>query len=134
MPPSSQLLCQLDSCLARDGADACPASGQSHAGYWTGTGAGHFLWPQVHVCVAAATLTATYNDLYDVKRIFFYKYWEISVFYIEPVVGNSGYIAPQPGFLEGLREITQEDGALLCFDEVMTGFRLVTQVAHSVSL
>ena len=43
---------------------------------------------------------------------------------LEPVVGNAGFITPEPGFLEGLRELTKENGALLVFDEVMTGFRI----------
>merc|ERR1712070_123778 len=43
---------------------------------------------------------------------------------LEPIVGNAGFIQPEPGFLEGLRELTKENGALLVFDEVMTGFRI----------
>ena len=43
---------------------------------------------------------------------------------LEPIVGNAGFITPEPGFLEGLRELTSENGSLLVFDEVMTGFRI----------
>lgn len=68
-------------------------------------------------------MTAVYNDLEDVKRVFAENKGEIAGVILEPVVGNSGYIEPQPGFLEGLREITEQEGTLLCFDEVMTGFR-----------
>lgn len=50
--------------------------------------------------------------------------WQIAGVILEPVVGNSGFIVPSKEFLQGLREITQQEGALLCFDEVMTGFRI----------
>ena len=79
-----------------------------------------------HVCLdAEATLTARYNDLDDVRKKFEEHKGQIAGVILEPVVGNSGYIEPQPGFLEGLREITRENDTLLCFDEVMTGFRWV---------
>lgn len=80
--------------------------------------------PGVPANVAASTLTATYNDLESVRRIFEANKGEIAGVILEPVVGNSGFIPPTKEFLEGLREITREDGALLCFDEVMTGFRV----------
>ena len=70
------------------------------------------------------TLTAPYNDLEAVKKLFADNPDEIAGVILEPVVGNSGFITPDAGFLEGLREITQENGALLVFDEVMTGFRI----------
>lgn len=70
------------------------------------------------------TLTAPYNDLEAVKTIFAHNPDSIAGVILEPVVGNSGFIVPDAGFLEGLREITQEYGALLVFDEVMTGFRI----------
>jgi len=70
------------------------------------------------------TITAEYNDL-DAVRDAFKRYKKvIAAVIVEPVVGNMGVVIPAPGFLEGLREITQKDGALLIFDEVMTGFRL----------
>ncbi|NJN04156.1 MAG: glutamate-1-semialdehyde 2,1-aminomutase [Leptolyngbyaceae cyanobacterium RM1_1_2] len=80
--------------------------------------------PGVPKAVTSATLTAPYNDLEAVKKIFAANKGEIAGVILEPVVGNSGFILPDAGFLEGLREITQEDGSLLVFDEVMTGFRI----------
>jgi glutamate-1-semialdehyde 2,1-aminomutase len=70
------------------------------------------------------TLTAPYNDLEAVKKLFADNPNEIAGVILEPVVGNSGFIVPDAGFLEGLREITKDSGALLVFDEVMTGFRI----------
>lgn len=70
------------------------------------------------------TLTAPYNDLEAVKALFTENPDQIAGVILEPVVGNSGFIPPDAGFLEGLREITHEYGALLVFDEVMTGFRI----------
>lgn len=80
--------------------------------------------PGVPASVAAATLTATYNDLKSVRELFAANKGQIAGVILEPVVGNSGFIPPTQEFLEGLREITKDDGALLCFDEVMTGFRI----------
>ncbi|MEB3272895.1 MAG: glutamate-1-semialdehyde 2,1-aminomutase [Prochlorothrix sp.] len=80
--------------------------------------------PGVPKSVTAATLTAPYNDLEAVKQLFADNPNEIAGVILEPVVGNSGFITPEPGFLEGLRELTQANGALLVFDEVMTGFRI----------
>jgi glutamate-1-semialdehyde 2,1-aminomutase len=74
--------------------------------------------------VTANTLTAPYNDLEAVKRLFADNPGEIAGVILEPVVGNAGFITPEPGFLEGLRQITREQNALLVFDEVMTGFRI----------
>lgn len=70
------------------------------------------------------TLTAPYNDLEAVKALFAENPDQIAGVILEPVVGNSGFVPPDAGFLEGLREITKENGALLVFDEVMTGFRI----------
>ncbi|APB33432.1 glutamate-1-semialdehyde aminotransferase [Gloeomargarita lithophora Alchichica-D10] len=80
--------------------------------------------PGVPKSVTAATLTAPYNDLTAVKALFREYPGEIATVILEPVVGNAGFILPQREFLMGLREITQQDGALLMFDEVMTGFRI----------
>ena len=80
--------------------------------------------PGVPRSTTASTLTAPYNDLEAVKRLFTENGGEIAGVILEPVVGNAGFITPEPGFLEGLREITREHGALLVFDEVMTGFRI----------
>ena len=80
--------------------------------------------PGVPRATTASTLTAPYNDLEAVKQLFAENAGEIAGVILEPVVGNAGFITPEPGFLEGLREITREHGALLVFDEVMTGFRI----------
>lgn len=70
------------------------------------------------------TLVAQYNDL-DSVRVLFDNYKDkIAALIVEPVAANMGVVPPQPGFLEGLRKITEENGALLIFDEVITGFRL----------
>jgi glutamate-1-semialdehyde 2,1-aminomutase len=80
--------------------------------------------PGVPRAVTADTLTAPYNDLEAVKELFAANAGEVAGVILEPVVGNAGFITPEPGFLEGLRELTKEHGALLVFDEVMTGFRI----------
>jgi glutamate-1-semialdehyde 2,1-aminomutase len=80
--------------------------------------------PGVPKSTAASTLTAPYNDLDAVKKLFEENPGEVAGVMLEPIVGNSGFIPPEPGFLAGLRELTQEHGALLVFDEVMTGFRI----------
>ncbi|WAL60659.1 glutamate-1-semialdehyde 2,1-aminomutase [Thermocoleostomius sinensis] len=80
--------------------------------------------PGVPKTTTADTLTAPYNDLEAVKALFAQNPDQIAGVILEPVVGNSGFIPPDAGFLEGLREITKEHGALLVFDEVMTGFRI----------
>lgn len=70
------------------------------------------------------TLVAQYNDQHSVKEIFSTYGHEIAAIIVEPVAANMGVVAPQEGFLEFLREITIQYGALLIFDEVITGFRL----------
>ena len=69
------------------------------------------------------TLTAPYNDLDAVERLFD-AHDDIAAVIVEPVAGNMGLVLPQEGFLEGLRAVTAVNGALLVFDEVMTGFRV----------
>jgi glutamate-1-semialdehyde 2,1-aminomutase len=80
--------------------------------------------PGVPKTTTTNTLTAPYNDLEAVKALFVENPNEIAGVILEPVVGNAGFIPPDAGFLEGLREITQDNEALLVFDEVMTGFRI----------
>ncbi len=78
------------------------------------------------------TLLARYNDLESVEKLFDAHAEKIAAMIVEPVAGNMGVIPPQPGFLEGLRQITQKHGALLIFDEVMTGFRVAYGCAQSL--
>ncbi|MFC4355994.1 glutamate-1-semialdehyde 2,1-aminomutase [Chryseomicrobium palamuruense] len=80
--------------------------------------------PGVPESVAKNTLAVPFNDLEAVKEAFRLYGDDIAAIITEPVAGNMGVVPPQPGFLEGLREITSEHGALLIFDEVMTGFRV----------
>jgi glutamate-1-semialdehyde 2,1-aminomutase len=80
--------------------------------------------PGVPKAVTASTLTAPFNDLEAVQALFAQNPDQIAGVILEPVVGNAGFIPPDGGFLAGLRELTQEHGALLVFDEVMTGFRV----------
>lgn len=80
--------------------------------------------PGVPEGVAVNTITVPYNDLEGVK-IAFERYGnEIAAVIVEPIAGNMGVVPPLPGFLEGLRKVTTGYGALLIFDEVMTGFRV----------
>jgi glutamate-1-semialdehyde 2,1-aminomutase len=74
--------------------------------------------------LAALTLTLPFNDLDAVRDLFRARGSEIAALIVEPVAGNMGVVAPAPGFLVGLREITEQHGALLVFDEVITGFRV----------
>ncbi len=80
--------------------------------------------PGVPPSVVADTLTADFNDVEGVRALFRAHPDQIAGVIVEPVCGNSGCIPPQPGFLEGLRELTSANGALLILDEVMTGFRV----------
>ena len=78
--------------------------------------------PGVPKGATSGTMVATYNDLASVEAIL--KSTECAAVILEPVVGNSGFIKPTKEFLVGLRELTKKYGALLVFDEVMTGFRI----------
>ena len=80
--------------------------------------------PGVTAGTAKDTLLAAYNDIDNVKALFEANKNEIAAIIIEPVAGNMGCIPPAKGFLEALRTVCSENGALLIFDEVMTGFRL----------
>lgn len=74
--------------------------------------------------IAHFTLALPYNDVEAVKAAFAARKGEIAAIILEPVAGNMGTVAPAPGYLEALRAITTEHGAVLIFDEVMTGFRV----------
>jgi len=80
--------------------------------------------PGVPAELAALTLTAPYNDLAAAEALFAQRGADIAAVIVEPVAGNMGCVLPQPGFLEGLRRVCDRHGALLIFDEVMTGFRV----------
>jgi len=80
--------------------------------------------PGVTAGVANDTLTASYNDIDAVKKLAGTHKGKIAAIIVEPVAGNMGCILPQPGFLESLRELCNEEGIVFIFDEVMTGFRL----------
>ena len=100
-----------------------------------GSGAATFGTPSspgVPADLAKHTLTATYNDLEQVKQIFAEQGEHIAALIVEPVTGNTNCILPEPGFLEGLRDICNQYGTVLIFDEVMTGFRVALGGAQSV--
>ncbi|CAA0824228.1 Glutamate-1-semialdehyde 2-1-aminomutase 2-chloroplastic [Striga hermonthica] len=80
--------------------------------------------PGVPKAATYETLTSPYNDVHAVEALFQANKEEIAAVILEPVVGNAGFIPPQPNFLNFLEGITKENGALLIFDEVMTGFRI----------
>ena len=80
--------------------------------------------PGVTAGNAKDTLLANYNDLASVEQLFNEDGENIAAIIVEPVAGNMGVVLPEKGFLEGLREIATKNGALLIFDEVITGFRL----------
>ncbi len=80
--------------------------------------------PGVPASLASLTRVARFNDLDSVRTLFDQEPEQIAAIIIEPVAGNMGVVAPAPGFLRGLRELTSQHGSVLIFDEVMTGFRL----------
>jgi len=80
--------------------------------------------PGVPAALAALTLTAPFNDLERTGDLVRAHARSLAAIIVEPVVGNSGFIPPDPGFLVGLRQLADDSGALLIFDEVMTGFRI----------
>ncbi|MCR6111519.1 glutamate-1-semialdehyde 2,1-aminomutase [Bacillus sp. A301a_S52] len=80
--------------------------------------------PGVPESVASNTLTVPYNDIESLKLAFKNFGEDIAAVILEPVAGNMGVVKPEPGFLEGVRSVTEEYGSLMIFDEVMTGFRV----------
>ena len=80
--------------------------------------------PGVPAATTADTLVAPYNDLTSVRELFERYPDDVAAVIVEPVAGNMGCVPPEPGFLEGLRSLTQQFGAVFIFDEVMTGFRV----------
>lgn len=86
--------------------------------------------PGVTAKTAEDTLTLPFNDLEAVDALFVRKGMQIAAIIVEPVAGNMGCVLPKPGFLEGLRRICDTFGAILIFDEVMTGFRVARDGAQ----
>jgi glutamate-1-semialdehyde 2,1-aminomutase len=80
--------------------------------------------PGVPAALAALTLTAQFNDVYGVEALLRRNAGQVAAIIVEPVIGNAGFIPPDPEFLPALRRLADEHGALLIFDEVMTGFRI----------
>ncbi|MBX3702521.1 MAG: glutamate-1-semialdehyde 2,1-aminomutase [Steroidobacteraceae bacterium] len=88
--------------------------------------------PGVPAAVAAHTVTLAYNDAGEARECFAAMGGEIACVIVEPVAGNMNCVPPAPGFLEALRELCTRDGALLIFDEVMTGFRVAAGGAQAL--
>ncbi len=88
--------------------------------------------PGVPAALAEHTITLSYNDLDQVRDAFAEAGDQIACIIVEPVAGNMNCIPPQPGFLQGLREVCDQHGAVLIFDEVMTGFRVALGGAQAV--
>ena len=88
--------------------------------------------PGVTEGAAKDTITAPFNDLGAVRSIFAERGADVAVVIVEPIAANMGVVPPEDGFLEGLRDLCDEHGALLCFDEVITGFRVAYGGAGSL--
>jgi len=88
--------------------------------------------PGVPAALASLTAIARYNDLESVARIFQAQKERIAALIVEPVAGNMGVVRPADGFLQGLRDLCDRAGALLVFDEVMTGFRVASGGAQEL--
>jgi glutamate-1-semialdehyde 2,1-aminomutase len=88
--------------------------------------------PGVTRAAAADTLIASYNDLESVERVFAANRGQIAALCVEPIAGNMGVVPPADGFLTGLRELCDANGALLIFDEVISGFRAAPGGAQQI--
>jgi glutamate-1-semialdehyde 2,1-aminomutase len=88
--------------------------------------------PGVPAAAAADTLLARYNDLASVDRLLAEHAGTVAAVVVEPIAGNMGLVLPDPGFLQGLRDLCDRDGAVLIFDEVISGFRASTGGAQKV--
>src|SRR2546426_8875502 len=113
-----QLLLKFDGCYHGHSDSLLVKAGSGGATFSIPDSAG------VPAPLAQLTLTAAFNDLDGVRAIFRERGREIAAVIVEPVAGNMGVVPPRPGFLEGLRELTQAHDAVLIFDEVITGFRV----------
>jgi glutamate-1-semialdehyde 2,1-aminomutase len=88
--------------------------------------------PGVAAAAAADTLVARYNDLDSVRDVLDRAGGQVAAIFVEPIAGNMGLVTPQPGFLQGLRSLCDRTGALLVFDEVISGFRAAAGGAQQV--
>jgi len=88
--------------------------------------------PGVPASFVAHTLSLPYNDIDRISRVMEAQGQKIAAIIVEPVAGNMGLVLPKDGFLQALRKLTEENGSLLIFDEVMTGFRVARGGAQSV--
>ncbi|MBX9607508.1 MAG: glutamate-1-semialdehyde 2,1-aminomutase [Gammaproteobacteria bacterium] len=88
--------------------------------------------PGVPAALAELTMTLNYNDSAQVREVFAQHGHAIAAVIVEPVAGNMNCVPPVPGFLETLREVTEQSGAILIFDEVMTGFRVALGGAQAL--
>ena len=113
-----QLLLKFDGCYHGHSDSLLVKAGSGGATFSIPDSAG------VPAPLAQLTLTAAFNDLDGVRAIFRERGRKIAAVIVEPVAGNMGVVPPRPGFLEGLRELTQAHDAVLIFDEVITGFRV----------
>lgn len=107
--------------------EGCYHGGADYLLVKAGSGAATFGVPTsagVPAAIASTTVVLPYNDLEAVAELLAERGDEIAAIIVEPVAGNMGCVPPQPGYLEGLKELTSKNGSLLVFDEVMTGFRV----------
>jgi len=88
--------------------------------------------PGIPASITEHTLTADFNDLQQTADLFAQYGQDIAAIIVEPVAGNMGFVLPEPEFLQGLRDLCDANGALLIFDEVMTGFRVALGGAQAV--
>jgi glutamate-1-semialdehyde 2,1-aminomutase len=115
--------------------EGCYHGGADYLLVKAGSGLATFGQPDsagVPAAIAGTTLVLPFNDLGAVRELLRARGPEIAAVIVEPVVGNMGCVPPAPGFLAGLRELTSACGALLVFDEVMTGFRLALGGAQAL--
>ncbi len=112
------LLLKFDGCYHGHGDSLLVKAGSGGATFGIPDSAG------VPEPLAALTATVAYNDLDAVRDVFRTRGDDVAAVIVEPVAGNMGVVPPAPGFLEGLRELTTRHGAVLIFDEVITGFRV----------
>ncbi|MDW8245935.1 MAG: glutamate-1-semialdehyde 2,1-aminomutase [Sandaracinaceae bacterium] len=115
--------------------EGCYHGGADYLLVQGGSGLATFGVPNSHGVpskIAETTLVAPFNDLDAMKRIFEKHGRDIAAVIVEPVAGNMGVVPPEEGFLQGLREVTAAYGAILIFDEVMTGFRVALGGAQAL--